>query len=317
MRIYDNITQTTGRTPLVRLQKLIQNNQASVLAKLEYFNPTHSVKDRIAVAMIDSAEAQGLLHPDSIIIEPTSGNTGIGLAFTSAARGYQCTIVMPESVSIERKLMMRALGANLVLTPADGGMIAAIERAKALIAGDDRYYMPDQFNNPANPEIHRRTTAQEIWQDTNGQVDVLVAGVGTGGTITGTGEGLKVYNPAIRVVAVEPASSAVLSGGIKGPHPIQGIGAGFIPGILNVSVLDEIIQVRGEDAFDTARKLAIQEGIPGGISSGAATWAALQIANRPEEQGKTIVVIIPSFAERYLSTDLFLHLKEEAKHGNH
>jgi len=315
MRIYENTTQLTGSTPLVRLRKLTANSQAQVLAKLEYFNPTHSIKDRIAVAMIDAAEKQGLLHPESIIIEPTSGNTGIGLAFTAAARGYKSTIVMPESVSRERKLMMRALGAELILTPAQGGMQAAIEKAYALLASDDRYFMPDQFNNPANPEIHRLTTAQEIWHDTDGTVDVLVAGVGTGGTITGTGEGLRMHNPRIRIVAVEPAASPVLSGGQKGSHPIQGIGAGFIPSILNTRILDEVIQVTGEEAFSTARQMALVEGIPVGISSGAAVWASLQVAGRPESKGQTIVVIIPSFAERYLSTDLFASFKE-ADHGN-
>lgn len=315
MRIYENTSQLTGSTPLVRLRKLTANSQAQVLAKLEYFNPTHSIKDRIAVAMIDAAEKQGLLHPESIIIEPTSGNTGIGLAFTAAARGYKSTIVMPESVSRERKLMMRALGAELILTPAQGGMQAAIEKAYALLASDDRYFMPDQFNNPANPEIHRLTTAQEIWHDTDGTVDVLVAGVGTGGTITGTGEGLRMHNPRIRIVAVEPAASPVLSGGQKGSHPIQGIGAGFIPSILNTRILDEVIQVTGEEAFSTARQMALVEGIPVGISSGAAVWASLQVAGRPESKGQTIVVIIPSFAERYLSTDLFASFKE-ADHGN-
>jgi len=315
MKIFENTTQLTGSTPLVRLRKLTANSQVQVLAKLEYFNPTHSVKDRIAVAMIDAAEKQGLLHPESIIIEPTSGNTGIGLAFTAAARGYKSTIVMPESVSQERKLMMRALGAELILTPAQGGMQAAIDKAHALLASDDRYFMPDQFNNPANPEIHRLTTAQEIWHDTDGTVDVLVAGVGTGGTITGTGEGLRMHNPRIRIVAVEPAASPVLSGGQKGSHPIQGIGAGFIPSILNTRILDEVIQVTGEEAFSTARQMALVEGIPVGISSGAAVWASLQVAGRPESKGQTIVVIIPSFAERYLSTDLFASFKE-ADHGN-
>lgn len=316
MRIFENTTQLTGSTPLVRLRKLTANSQAQVLAKLEYYNPTHSVKDRIAVAMIDAAEKQGLLHPESIIIEPTSGNTGIGLAFTAAARSYKSTIVMPESVSQERKLMMHALGAELILTPAQGGMQAAIDKAYALLASDDRYFMPDQFNNPANPEIHRQTTAQEIWQDTDGTVDILVAGVGTGGTITGTGEGLRMHNPHIRIVAVEPAASPVLSGGQKGSHPIQGIGAGFIPSILNTRILDEVIQVTGEEAFSTARQMALVEGIPVGISSGAAVWAALQVAGRPESKGQSIVVIIPSFAERYLSTDLFASYKE-ADHGNH
>lgn len=310
MPIYDNLTQLTGNTPLVRIRKLNPQGNATILAKLEFFNPTHSVKDRIAVAIVDVAENQGLLHPDSIILEATSGNTGIGLAFTAAARGYKSTFTMPESVSNERKLLLRALGAELILTPANLGMADAVEKAEVLRSQDSRYFLADQFNNPANPEIHRRTTAEEIWRDTNGNVDILVAGVGTGGTITGTGERLREYNPSLKIVAVEPAASPVLSGGKKGPHPLQGIGAGFIPSILNMNLLDEIIQVQAEDAFEVARKMATMEGIPVGISSGAATWAAIQVASRPENQGKHIVVIIPSFAERYLSTDLFANLKE-------
>ena len=310
MKIYNDITELVGNTPLVRLNRLAEDGAAEVVLKLEYFNPAHSVKDRIGVAMIDAAEEAGLLTPDSIIVEPTSGNTGIALAFTAAARGYQCVIVMPEKVSQERKLMMKALGAELILTPDQEGMDGAIARAEALVASDPRYFMPNQFANPANPEIHRRTTAQEIWRDTDGRVDILVAGVGTGGTITGTGEGLKALNPEIQVIAVEPAASPVLSGGEKGPHPIMGIGAGFIPQVLNTEVFDEVVQVRGEDAFETARSLARKEGIPVGISSGAATWAGLQVARRPENKGKLIVVIIPSFAERYLSTPLFEDLRE-------
>jgi cysteine synthase A len=310
MKIYNDITELVGNTPLVRLNRLAEDGAAEVVLKLEYFNPAHSVKDRIGVAMIDAAEEAGLLTPDSIIVEPTSGNTGIALAFTAAARGYQCVIVMPEKVSQERKLMMKALGAELILTPDQEGMDGAIARAEALVASDPRYFMPNQFANPANPEIHRRTTAQEIWRDTDGRVDILVAGVGTGGTITGTGEGLKALNPEIQVIAVEPAASPVLSGGEKGPHPIMGIGAGFIPQVLNTEVFDEVVQVRGEDAFETARSLARKEGIPVGISSGAATWAALQVARRPENKGKLIVVIIPSFAERYLSTPLFEDIRE-------
>ena len=310
MPIYDNLTQLTGNTPLVRVRKLNPQGNATILAKLEFFNPTHSVKDRIAVAIVDVAENQGLLHPDSIILEATSGNTGIGLAFTAAARGYKSTFTMPESVSNERKLLLRALGAELILTPANLGMADAVEKAEVLRSQDSRYFLADQFNNPANPEIHRRTTAEEIWRDTNGNVDILVAGVGTGGTITGTGERLREYNPSLKIIAVEPAASPVLSGGKKGPHPLQGIGAGFIPSILNLNILDEIIQVQAEDAFEVARKMATMEGIPVGISSGAATWAAIQVASRPENQGKHIVVIIPSFAERYLSTDLFANLKE-------
>ena len=310
MRIYNNITELIGNTPLVRLNRLNQDFLADVVLKLEYFNPAHSVKDRIGAAMIDAAEQAGLLTPESIIVEPTSGNTGIALAFTAAAKGYGCVIVMPEKVSHERKMMMKALGAELILTPAEEGMPGAIAKAEALVRSDPRYFMPNQFENPANPEIHRQTTAKEIWRDTDGKVDILVAGVGTGGTITGTGEGLKAHNPEIQVIAVEPKASPVLSGGEKGPHPIMGIGAGFIPQVLNTKILDEIIQVEGEDAFDTARRLATEEGLPVGISSGAATWAALQVAKRPENEGKLIVVIIPSFAERYLSTPLFDDIRD-------
>ncbi len=310
MKIYNDITELIGNTPLVRLNSLNKDATADVLLKLEYFNPAHSVKDRIGVAMINAAEDAGLLTPDSIIVEPTSGNTGIALAFTAAARGYRCVIVMPEKVSYERKMMMKVLGAELILTPADEGMSGAIAKAESLVASDARYFMPNQFSNPANPEVHRNTTAQEIWRDTEGQVDILVAGVGTGGTITGTGEGLKSHNPDIQVIAVEPEASPVLSGGKKGPHPIMGIGAGFIPPVLNTEIYDEILQVKGEDAFETARKLATEEGLPVGISSGAATWAALQVAKRPENKGKMIVIIIPSFAERYLSTPLFDDIRE-------
>lgn len=311
MTIYQNISQLTGNTPLVRLSRLNPNPEVEVLAKLEYFNPTHSVKDRIAVSMVDDAERRGLLHKDSILLEATSGNTGIGLANVAAARGYGSTIIMPESASLERRLLMRALGANLILTPAAGGMAAAMEKAQALLAEDSRYWWADQFNNPANPQIHQLTTGPEIWQDTAGKVDVLVAGVGTGGTITGAGLYLRAQNPALKIVAVEPAASSVLSGGVKGAHPIQGIGAGFIPSVLNISLLDEIVQVSGEAAFNTARDLAAIEGIPGGISSGAAVWAALQLADRPETKGQRLVVIVPSFSERYLSTDLFADLRRE------
>lgn len=310
MKIYNNITELIGNTPLVRLNRMNEDGSAEIVLKLEYFNPAHSVKDRIGVAMLDAAEAAGLLQPDSIIVEPTSGNTGIALAFTAAARGYQCVIIMPEKVSYERKMMMKFLGAELILTPAEDGMQGAIDKAEALIASDPRYFMPNQFANPANPEIHRQTTAMEIWHDTDGEVDFLVAGIGTGGTITGTGEGLKALNPDLQVIAVEPAESAVLSGGESGPHPIMGIGAGFVPEVLNTQIYDEIIQVNGDDAITTARQLASKEGIPVGISSGAAVWAALQIAKRPENKGKRIVVIIPSFAERYLSTPLFDLVRE-------
>ncbi|MCB2209286.1 cysteine synthase A [bacterium] len=310
MKIYNNITELTGNTPLVRLNRLNKDAVGDVVLKLEYFNPAHSVKDRIGVAMINAAEDAGILTPESIIVEPTSGNTGIALAMTAAARGYKCVITMPEKVSMERKMMMKVLGAKLILTPAEQGMGGAIEKARSLVESDPRYFMPNQFANPANPDVHRRTTAEEIWRDTDGQVDILVAGVGTGGTITGTGEGLKAHNPEIRVVAVEPAASPVLAGGEKGPHPIMGIGAGFIPEVLNTKIYDEIVEVTGEDAFATARALATEEGLPVGISSGAATWAALQLAERPENEGKLIVVIIPSFAERYLSTPLFDDIRD-------
>ena len=313
MKIYNNITELVGNTPLVRLNRLNQDGFAEVVLKLEYFNPAHSVKDRIGVAMIDAAEAAGLLTPESIIIEPTSGNTGIALAMTAAARGYRCVLVMPEKVSYERKMMMKVLGAELILTPAKLGMQGSIDKAEALLASDSRYFMPNQFANPANPAAHRRTTAEEIWRDTDGQVDILVAGIGTGGTITGTAEGLKAHKPDLQVVAVEPAASPVLSGGEKGPHPIMGIGAGFIPEVLNTEIYDEIVQVTGEDAFTTARSLAAMEGLPVGISSGAATWAALEVAKRPENMGKRIVVIIPSFAERYLSTPIFDDLRDAEK----
>lgn len=310
MKIYNNITELTGNTPLVRLNRLNKDGYADIVLKLEYFNPAQSVKDRTGVAMINAAEDQGLLNPESVIVEPTSGNTGIALAFTAAARGYKCIIFMPEKVSYERKLMMKALGAELILTPDEEGMNGAISRAEALVESDPRYYMPNQFENLANPEIHRQTTAKEIWQDTDGQVAMLVAGIGTGGTITGTGEGLKALNPDIKVIAVEPEASPVLSGGEKGPHPIMGIGAGFIPPILNTAIFDEIIQVSGEDSYKTARLLATQEGLPVGISSGAATWAALQVSKRKETKDQLIVVIIPSFAERYLSTPLFDDIRE-------
>lgn len=310
MKIYNDITELTGNTPLVRLNRLTQDSLAEVVLKLEYFNPAHSVKDRVGVAMIDAAEEAGLLKPDSVIVEPTSGNTGIALAMTAAARGYQCVIIMPEKVSYERKMMMKVLGAELILTPAEKGMQGAIDKAQELVDSDPRYFMPNQFSNPANPAIHRKTTAEEIWRDTDGKVDILVAGVGTGGTITGVGESLKAHNPAIKIIAVEPAASPVLAGGEKGPHPIMGIGAGFIPEILNTSIYDEIIEVTGEDAFATARALATQEGLPVGISSGAVAWAGLQVSQRPENEGKLIVVIIPSFAERYLSTPLFDDIRD-------
>jgi cysteine synthase A len=310
MRIAKNVTELIGNTPLVRLNRINKGLNAEILAKLEYFNPAHSVKDRIGVAMIDAAERDGLISHDSIIVEPTSGNTGIALAFVCAARGYKSIIVMPDTMSKERRMLLRAFGAELILTPGSEGMPGAIAKANELAKNDPRVFIPQQFQNPANPEIHRKTTAMEIINDTDGQLDYFVAGVGTGGTITGVGEVLKKYNSSIQVVAVEPSDSPVLSGGEKGKHPLAGLGAGFIPDVLNTEIYDEVIQVSGPDAFDTARNMATQEGLLVGISSGAATWAALQIAKRPEAAGKRIVVIIPSFGERYLSTPLFESLED-------
>ena len=309
MRIANNVAELVGNTPLVKLNRLAPANGATVALKLEFFNPAHSVKDRIAVAMLDAAEAAGKITPDTIILEPTSGNTGIGLAMVCAARGYKSAFVMPETMSRERKLLLKAYGADLILTPGPEGMPGAVKKAEELAAADPRYFIPQQFENPANPAIHRATTAEEIWADTDGQVDIFVAGVGTGGTVTGVGEALKEKKPGVQVIAVEPAASPVLSGGNRGPHPIQGIGAGFVPGILNTAVYDEIIQVPNDAALDTARRLAREEGLLVGISSGAAVWSALQVAERPENAGKLIVVIIPSFGERYLSTVLFQHLE--------
>jgi len=310
MKIANDVTQLVGNTPLVRINRLTQGMAGVVVAKLEYFNPSHSVKDRIGVAMIEAGERAGLIKPETILVEPTSGNTGIALAFAAAARGYRLVLVMPETMSRERRLLLKAYGAELVLTPGSEGMAGAIRKAEEIAASDPRYYMPQQFKNPANPEIHRQTTAEEIWRDTDGKVDILVAGVGTGGTITGVGEVLKSRNPAIKVVAVEPDGSPVLSGGQKGPHQIQGIGAGFIPDTLNTRIYDEIMRVTNEDAIRTARLAATQEGLLVGISSGAAIWSALQVAARPESAGKLIVVIIPSFGERYLSTALYADLAE-------
>ncbi len=309
MRIASNVAELVGNTPLVKLNRLAPANGATIALKLEFFNPAHSVKDRIAVAMLDAAEAAGKITPDTIVLEPTSGNTGIGLAMVCAARGYKSAFVMPETMSRERKLLLKAYGAELILTPGAEGMPGAVKKAEELAAADPRYFIPQQFENPANPAIHRATTAEEIWADTDGQVDIFVAGVGTGGTVTGVGEALKEKKPGVKVVAVEPAASPVLSGGNRGPHPIQGIGAGFVPGILNTGVYDEIVQVPNDAALDTARRLAREEGLLVGISSGAAVWSALQVAERPENAGKLIVVIIPSFGERYLSTVLFQHLE--------
>ncbi len=309
MRIASSVTDLIGNTPLVRLNRVTEGAGATVVAKLEFFNPGHSVKDRIAVAMIDAAEQDGKIGPGTVIVEPTSGNTGIGLAMVCAARGYKLIITMPETMSRERRQLLRAYGAELVLTPGPDGMGGAIAKAREIVAANpDTHFLPQQFENPANPEIHRHTTAEEIWRDTDGQVDILVAGVGTGGTITGVGEVLKARKPGVQIVAVEPDASPVLSGGAKGPHPIQGIGAGFVPPILNTGIYDEIIRVGNDDAFETARAVASQEGVLVGISSGAAVWAALQLAKRPENAGKLIVVVIPSFGERYLSTALFQHL---------
>jgi cysteine synthase A len=307
-RIYDNITQTIGQTPLVRLHKLEKtyNLHAQLIAKLEFFNPLASVKDRIALNMIERAEQKGLISPGAnILIEPTSGNTGIGLAFVAAAKGYQLILTMPESVSIERRKMISHLGAKLILTPASGGMKAAIDKAQQLLASTPNSFTPSQFTNPANPEAHRNTTAEEIWHDTNGGADILVAGVGTGGTITGVSQVLKARKASFKTIAVEPTASPVLSGGAPGPHKIQGIGAGFIPDILDMSLIDQIIQINDDDAINSSRELARLEGIPAGISSGAAINAAIKVAQDQANIGKQIIIIIPSFAERYLSTALF------------
>ena len=309
-RIANDITELTGNTPLVRLRRVTEGAGAEVLAKLESFNPSASVKDRIGVAMIDAAVKAGLINADTIIVEPTSGNTGIALAMVCAARGYRCVLTMPETMSRERRMLLRAYGAELILTPGPDGMGGAIAKAEELAKSDSRYFMPQQFDNPANPAIHRVTTAEEIWNDTDGKVDIFVGGVGTGGTISGVGEVLKERKPSVRIVAVEPAASPVLSGGQKGPHPIQGIGAGFIPGVYDRDAVDEVIQVANDDAFDLAKRLAKEEGLLVGISSGAAAWAALQLARRPENKGKTIVVLLPSFGERYLSTALFADLAD-------
>lgn len=309
MHIADNVTDLIGNTPLVRLNRLGAGIDGTVVVKLEFYSPAHSVKDRIAAAMIDAAQAAGKISAETIVLEPTSGNTGIGLAMVCAARGIRCCFVMPETMSRERRLLLKAYGAELVLTPGPDGMGGAIRRAEELAAADARYFIPQQFENPANPAIHRATTAEEIWRDTDGQVDIFVSGVGTGGTITGVGEVLKARRPGVQVIAVEPDASPVLSGGVKGPHPIQGIGAGFVPKVLNTAIYDEVLRVKADDAFDIARRMAREEGLLVGISSGAAVWAALEVARRPENAGKLSVVIIPSFGERYLSTALYAHLE--------
>jgi cysteine synthase A len=308
LKIAENVTELIGNTPMVRLNRIVGDAKATVIAKLEYNNPAKSVKDRIGLSMIEAAEREGLIGPDTIIVEPTSGNTGIALAMVCAQRGYHLLLTMPESASVERRKVMRAYGAELILTPGPDGMAGAITRANQLAAENPKVFIPQQFQNPANPEVHRRTTAEEIWRDTDGQVDIFVAGVGTGGTITGVGEVLKARKPSVRVIAVEPAASPVLSGGQKGSHPIQGIGAGFVPEVLNTKIYDEVVTVKNEDAFTTARRMATEEGLLVGISSGAATWAAIQVAHRPGSVGKMIVVIIPSWGERYLSTPLFADL---------
>jgi len=302
--IFKDITAAVGRTPLVQINKL-GSARAAILAKLESFNPCGSVKDRIALSMIEAAEKDGLIKPDTVIIEPTSGNTGIGLACICAAKGYKLILTMPESMSIERRKLLQLFGAEIVLTPAERGMTGAVEEAEQLVARNPNAFMPQQFNNPANPQIHRETTAEEIWDDTGHRIDIFVSGVGTGGTLTGCGEVLKQRNENLKVVAVEPKDSPVLSGGKPGPHKIQGIGAGFVPDVINVEIIDEIIQVSNDDAIETARQLAVEEGILAGISSGAAMSAAIQLAQRAESQGKTIVVILPDTGERYISTQMF------------
>ena len=306
MPLFQNVTNTIGRTPLVRLNRMAEGLEAEILLKLEFFNPLGSVKDRIGRAMITAAEAGGKIGPKTLIVEPTSGNTGIALAFVCAQRGYRLLLTMPETMSLERRKLLRYLGAELVLTPGAKGMKGAIEEAERIVETERHSFMPGQFQNPANPMVHQATTGPEIWNDTEGQVDYIVAGVGTGGTITGVSRFLKPLKPGFRSIAVEPATSPVLSGGSPGPHKIQGIGAGFIPAVLDVSLLDEVIAVSNEDAISTARDLALKEGVLCGISSGAAVHAAMQIARKPEARGKCIVAVIPSTGERYLSTDLFL-----------
>jgi cysteine synthase A len=310
MSIAEDVTQLVGNTPLVRLRRVTEGAVADVVAKLEYFNPGGSVKDRIGVAMLDAAEDAGLLKPDTIILEPTSGNTGIALAMVAAARGYKLVLTMPDTMSIERRVLLRAYGAELVLTPGKDGMPGAIAKAEELAKSDQRYFVPQQFENPANPAIHRATTAEEVWKQTDGKIDFFISGVGTGGTITGVAQVIKERKPEAKFIAVEPAASPVLSGGQKGPHPIQGIGAGFIPPVLDQDLVDEVITVGNDDALNLARRLALEEGLLVGISSGAAVVAALQVAHRPENKGKLVVVILPSSGERYLSTVLFSDLAD-------
>ena len=308
MKISNSVTELIGNTPLVRINRVTAGCGGEVVAKLEFQNPGASVKDRIGLAMIEAAEKAGRIKADTIILEPTSGNTGIGIAMVCAARGYKCTIIMPDTMSKERRMVLRAYGAELVLTPGAERMPGAIKKAMEMAAADPRYFIPQQFENPANPEVHRRTTAEEIWRDTEGRADILISGVGTGGTITGVAELIKAKKPSFQCVAVEPDASAVLSGGTAGPHPLQGIGAGFVPDVLNTKIYDEVVRVKNDDAMNMARRMAKEEGILVGISSGAAMWAAVEVAKRASSKGKLIVVIIPSFGERYLSTPLFAGL---------